>query len=95
MCLHFVSLQAYNNNNLTNLMEQNPSRQDNTRSPGQDISAFYVSRAQKSSPLDSVLSQMNTAQTVTSYFYDIQFNIILPYMSTSSKQHKNLLFQLH
>jgi len=76
-------------------MEQNPSRQANSRSASQEIHSRLWNpkihySVHKSQPLVPVLIQMNRIQSIPSHIFKIHFNIILPSMPRFSKSHRPL-----
>jgi hypothetical protein len=78
-------------------MQKSSSWEANGCSDSQDIPCIlWTSHVQchvhKSQPLVPILDQMSSVQTIPSYFFKIHLNIILPSMSTFSKQSPSFRF---
>jgi len=68
---------------ITNCKKQRPSWEANSRPAGQEISFLLWNlkvhyHVHKTLPLTPILSQMNSPYTLTTYFFEIHFNITLP-----------------
>jgi hypothetical protein len=89
-------------NYLTHSMEWSHSHQVNSGSAGKEISRLYRIRTllllYKSSPLDAILSKMNTVHIPADHFLNTHVHVILPSTSRSSKrclQSSRLKFCMH
>jgi hypothetical protein len=90
-----VCIQALNKS-----LEQNPSCKFDIRSTGQEIHRILWNqvahfRLEKNPPLNRILKQLKAVRTLTSYFFKINFNVVLPSTTSSSLQVFQLKFYVY
>jgi hypothetical protein len=67
----------------TSSMEQNPSREADSRSAGQEMAHLLWNLNTCHQPLGLILNKFNPVHAVAAYFSKIRFNVILIYESVS------------